>query len=105
MREFLRERRVRRLQEKRAGQFYTGPAAYTTDYALAPRPGFYALADDGRTLLADVPLVCVDDAPGNPDDGSCHYEYAGPKDPPQRAASQREVELRASAVAQSGVDL
>lgn len=105
MREFLRERRVRRLQEKRAGQLYEGPAAYTTDYALVSRPGFYALAEDGSTLLADVPLVCVDDAPGNPDDGSCHYEYAGPKDPPQRTASQREVELKASAVAESGVEL
>lgn len=77
-------------QARRAGQRYDGPACFCDDYAAVPRPGFYALGphpktgQEGAVILADVPLVCVDDAPGDPDDGSCHYEYAGPKDNPYK---------------------
>jgi hypothetical protein len=74
-------------QRLRRGQLYTGPAAWCDDYAAVPRPGFYALTPDGKKILPKVPLVCVDDAPGNALDGSCHYEYAGPKDMPQRQAT------------------
>jgi hypothetical protein len=71
-------------QSQRAGQLYEGPAAWSSDYSLVPRPGFYALDASGKNMLPDVPLVCVDDAGGDPWDGACHYEFAGPKDQPQR---------------------
>lgn len=79
---------TRLKQSRRAGQLYTGPACFCDDYAAVPRPGFYALTPDGRTILPDVPLVCVDDAPGDPDNGACHYEYAGPKDNPYRQGTK-----------------
>lgn len=74
-------------QRLRRGQLYTGPACWCDDYAAVPRPGFYALDSTGKKIRKRVPLVCVDDAPGNALDGSCHYEYAGPKDMPQRQAT------------------
>lgn len=74
--------------QMRRGQLYTGPAAWCDDYTAVPRPGFYALSPDGKSLLPDVPLVCVDDAPGDPNDGACHYEYAGPRDYPQRSGGK-----------------
>lgn len=73
------------------GRLYDGPATWCDDYALVPRPGFYALTDDGKTVLPNVPLVCVDDAPGDSRNGACHYEYAGPKDNPQRRADNTTV--------------
>jgi hypothetical protein len=97
-------------QRRRAGQPYDGPAAWSDDYSAIPRPGYYALTADGKTLLPDVPLVCVDDAPGNALDGACHYEYAGPKDYPQRSAtgeeirSRRTVSLEAEAVGHSSTE-
>jgi hypothetical protein len=30
--------------------------------------------------------VMVDDAPGDPDNGACHLEHAGPKDGPQKTS-------------------
>lgn len=73
------------------GTPYYGPACYCDDYAAVPRPGYYALSEDGREILADRPLVCVDDAPGNPDNPACHYEHAGPTDNPQRRADGTET--------------
>lgn len=92
-------------QSRRAGQRYDGPACFCDDYAAVPRPGFYALTADGRTILPKVPLVCVDDAPGDPDNGACHYEYAGPKDAPYRqGASIVSIEAHeASGTAEVGV--
>lgn len=78
-------------QRLRRGQLYEGPACWCDDYAIVPRPGFYALSADGRTILANTPLVCVDDAPGDVGDGSTHYEYAGPNDMPQRQSTGGEV--------------
>lgn len=80
------EEKLRKAQSARQGQPYDGPACWCDDYQAVPRPGFYALSEDGRSILKEYPLVCVDDAPGNPDDGSTHYEYAGPDDNPYRLA-------------------
>lgn len=74
--------------KSRRGQHYHGHAAWCDDYTAVPKPGFYALTADGKTLLPDVPLVCVDDAPGDPTNGACHYEYAGPRDYPQRSGNK-----------------
>ena len=95
-------------QRLRAGNPYAGPAAWCDDYTAVPRPGYYALTSDGKKLLQGVPLVCVDDAPGNALDGSCHYEYAGPRDYPQRSGSKpveagRVVSLEVEAEGQTGV--
>lgn len=96
-------------QRLRAGQLYQGHAAWCDDYTLVARPGYYALTADGKNVLPGVPLVCVDDAPGDALDGSCHYEYAGQKDYPQRSAtgeeiaSRRIVELEVEAEGQTGV--
>lgn len=89
-------------QRFRAGKAYTGPAAWCDDYALVPRPGYYALSSDGKRVLAGVPLTCVDDAPGDALDGACHYEYAGPKDYPQRQG--RVVALEATASGKTRTD-
>lgn len=83
-------------QRRRAGRRYDGPAAWCDDYQVVPRPGYYALSPDGKHVLAAVPLVCVDDAPGDALDGSCHYEYAGPTDMPQRQG--RVIDMEASMV-------
>lgn len=74
--------------QMRRGQIYTGYATWCDDYTLVPKPGFYALDDSGKQVLADVPLVCVDEAPGDAQDGTCHYEYAGPRDYPQRSGDR-----------------
>lgn len=86
---------ARYRQSRRAGQLYDGPAAWCDDYQLVQRPGYYALDSTGKRLLPDVPLVCVDDAGGDPWDGSCHYEYAGPHDQPQRQGRLVPMEERA----------
>ena len=83
---------IARLRQRlRAGKLYEGPAAYTDDPQLAPRPGYYALDPSGKKLLKNVPLVCVDDAPDDHEDGACHYEYAGRFDYPQRKATGEEI--------------
>lgn len=92
-------------QRRNAGKLYEGYAAYSDDYALVPRPGYYALDPSGKILLPDVPLVCVDDAGGDPWDGSCHYEYAGPKDNPQRQGYVVPPELRANPPADASPDI
>ena len=75
-------------QLRRRGRLYVGPAAWSDDYSAVRRPGYYALSQDGKHLLSGVPLVCVDDAPGDHLDGACHYEYAGPRDYPQRSGGK-----------------
>lgn len=82
-------------QRLRAGRPYTGAAAWCDDYQAVPRPGYYALTADGKRLLSGVPLVCVDDAPGDALDGSCHYEYARPWDNPPAPAPSRSTSRRA----------
>ncbi len=81
---------------KKAGTRYDGPATYCDDYAAVPRPGFYALhvERDGsaRRINPRLRLVYVDDAPGDPDDGSGHFEVAGKRDPVQRPG-ERVVDL------------
>lgn len=77
------------------GEVYEGPASWTTDYSIVDKAGFYALAEDGKTFMQPLlRLVAVDDAPGDPDDGSWHLEVASPHDPPQRAATGEEIEAR-----------
>src|SRR6185503_7344112 len=68
---------------RRPGDRYDGPAAYCDDYALVPRPDFYAL-DPTCKKVTKQRLIYVDDAPGDPEDGSGHYEIAGRRDPVQR---------------------
>jgi hypothetical protein len=84
-----------RFLKPRAGTRWYGPAAYCTDYALVPRPGYYALSDDGKQLRKPLlRLVCVDDAPGDNKDGSCHYEVAGKNDPVQRQGKVVKMKAR-----------
>jgi hypothetical protein len=95
-------------QRARAGKPYDGPAAWSDDYSAVPRPGYYALTPDGKNILSGVPLVCVDDAPGNALDGSCHYEFAGPRDYPQRSGGKPVeqstiVDMQVEAEGQGGV--
>lgn len=73
----------------RAGVVYTGPAGYADEHrGRRIIPGPYALAADGKGLRTPLlRLVSVDDAPGDPDDGSCHYEVAAKNDPPVRAGN------------------
>lgn len=73
------------------GEAYVGPACWSDDYTVVPKPGYYALSEDGKALLVDVPLVCIDDAPGDPEDGSCHYVYAGENEYPQKTAEGKEI--------------
>lgn len=75
----LKQRRLR-------GKLYVGPTAWCDDPQIVAWPGFYALSADGKTILADVPLVCVDDAPGDPEDGSTHFEHRTLREHPQRRA-------------------
>lgn len=84
------------------GDRYEGLAVWTTDYTLVDKPGFYALAEDGRQLL-DPPLrlVGIDETPGDPDDTSWHLVVAGSTDPAQRAATGEEIKV----VPQKIVDL
>lgn len=68
-----------------AGERYEGPAAWCDGPEVGFARGPYALTADGKDLLRPlVRLVMVDDAPGDPDDGACHYEIAGPNDYPQK---------------------
>jgi hypothetical protein len=66
---------------------YTGPRAYVTGEEVDHVPGFYALDEEGRSLILrggkPVRLIHVDLAPEDPDDGREEYLIAGPKDPPQ----------------------
>lgn len=96
--------------QMRRGKLYEGPAAWSDDYTLVPKPGFYALTSDGKRVLPAVPLVCVDDAPGDPKDGACHYEYAGPRDYPQRSGSKNigrgaVIEMEVEAEGHTGVSV
>ena len=93
---------LRRLFGPRPGSRYFGPVAYCDDYSLVGRPGYYALTSDGKAVRKPLlRLVYVDDAPGDPDDPSGHYEVAGPKDPVQRPG--RIVALRADLEGSAGV--
>jgi len=58
------------------GNPWEGYACYSTDPQIG-RPGYYALEDDGKTIREPhVMLTWVDEAPGDDDDGSGHYEVA-----------------------------
>lgn len=100
-------------QRLRRGKPYHGIAVWSDDYTLVPRPGFYAVSGSGpqARLLAKVPLVCVDDAPDDATDGSCHFEYAGPRDYPQRKATGEDVRrgnvvgMEVDAVGQGGLNV
>lgn len=69
---------VNRLLRRQGGR-YDGPYAR---FEIPGHPGvfdFYAVKrgrDGYDAPNYRVPLRCVDDAPGNPDDGACHLEYA-----------------------------
>lgn len=72
-------------RKPRRGSVWTGPSAYI-DQAEAAHlgivPGHWAVTSSGRPAFR---LVCVDDAPGDADDGACHFEVAGKGDPIARA--------------------
>lgn len=82
-------------QKRRAGKRYDGYACWCDDYTAVPRPGFYALDATGKIIQPHIPLVCIDDAPGDPHDGACHYVYAGPKDNPYGQAPTNIVPIEA----------
>ncbi|MBI3936411.1 MAG: hypothetical protein HY323_05495 [Betaproteobacteria bacterium] len=71
----------------RPGDRYDGPVAFTDEDGYKRLPlGYYALTRDGKSLRRPLlRLVWVDDAPGDPDDGSGHYEVAHRSDPPVKA--------------------
>ena len=93
---------LRRLFQPRPGTRYEGHACYTDDYQLVPRPGYYALTDDGKQLRKPLlRLVCVDDAPGDPDGIACHYEVAAKNDPIQKRNAN--VRVKATLHGESGV--
>jgi hypothetical protein len=67
--------------EHEPGSVWEGPATYTTDPHIG-RAGYYALTDDGTTILEPhVMLTYVDEAPRDEEDGSGHYEVADPNEP------------------------
>jgi len=95
---------LRRLFGPKPGTRYEGPACYTDDYQAVPRPGYYALTDDGRNLRKPLMrLVCVDDNPGDPDGRACHYEVASKTDPVQKRNAN--VTVAVNLEGQSGVGL
>ena len=53
---------------------------------------FYPLSKDGEIQL-DKPLVQIDLAPGDPEDGSERFVFAGKHDPPQMIDADSIVEL------------
>lgn len=68
--------RLRKAPTVEPGSTWNGPAAYSTDPHIG-RPGYYALTEDGQEILEPhVMLTYVDEAPGNDEDGSGHYEVA-----------------------------
>lgn len=76
-----------RFKGPKPGERWTGPAAWTDDYAQVERPGFYALTDDGKHLRRPlVRLVVVNDHPDDPENDHWHLEVASKTDPPQRGA-------------------
>lgn len=89
----------------RPGYVWEGPACYTDDYTAVQRPGFYALTEDGKNLIQPpLRLVYIDDAPGDPTDGSGHYEVASATDPVQKwNTGQPIVELKIEVVGQTEV--
>ena len=94
LRRVIRMAKAERKQARRRGQPYTGPVAWCDDPQQVLRPAYYAVSSGGPEgrILADTPLVCVDDAPWDENDGSHHFEYAGPNDYPQRRADGTKVE-------------
>jgi hypothetical protein len=81
---------------------YKGPKAFLSGEYFGPDEdellpaGFYALDEDGRSLLLrsgrPVRLIHVDLAPDDDEDGKEEFLIAGKKDPPQ-AQKGRLVEL------------
>lgn len=78
MRLFQRDNRTSRPA---AGSVWAGPRTYTTDPEIG-RPGYYALEDDGRTLV-DPPilLTCVNVHPEDEEDTEDLYIVANPEEP------------------------
>lgn len=88
---------------------YKGPLTWTTDPEIG-RPGYYALEEDGRTLMdPHVLLTWVDQAPGDAEDGSGYFYVADPDRPyfthhPPHV-DENFVELSAEAEGTGGVDI
>jgi hypothetical protein len=65
------------------GTIWDGPACFTDDYQLVPRPGHYALERSGKRLARPLlRLTYVDHAADDVRDSPGHYIVAGRKDPP-----------------------
>ena len=88
------------------GERWNGPAAWTDDYAMVERPGFYGLTEDGKHLLKPlVRLVAINHKPDDPDDSNWHLEVADKHDPPQKGApSGGHVELEAASNGSSSTE-
>jgi hypothetical protein len=70
------------------GTVFDGLVTYCHDYSLVEKPGYYALGEDGKQLQKPLlRLTWVDDAPGDEDDGSGHYEVSAKTDPISRAGA------------------
>jgi hypothetical protein len=72
----------------KAGSKYSGPKAIFDGEEVDGILAFYALDQDGKTLLKQngkpVRLMQVDEAPGDPDDGSESFYVAAKGDPAQK---------------------
>jgi hypothetical protein len=94
-----------RFRGPKPGTTWNGPAAWTDDYHLVDRPGFYALTDDGKSIRKPlVRLVGVNLNPSDPDDVSWVLRVASKTDPAQLdAPTGRVVDLESVTNGESGV--
>ena len=91
----MNRREHKRLREHQGA--YTGPVAYMDEIDGKPiMRSFYMLTEDGKgPVLPLIRMVSVDDAPGDPEDGSCHYEVAREDDRETRPGNIVDLETRA----------
>lgn len=72
------------------GDVYEGPMAVFDDASVGHLKAFYALTEDGKSLLKvggkPVRLTHIDLAPGDATDGTQEFRVAGKNDPPQQLA-------------------
>ena len=101
--------RIGRSSRPAAGTRWNGPLCYNTDPEIG-RPGFYGLDEEGKmTLDPPVLLTHVDEAPGDPEDGSEHWVVADEDKPYYSHAPNeplaRTVELQSEVAGEGGVNV
>lgn len=101
--------RLGRSNRPAGGSVWYGPLCYSTDPEIG-RPGFYGLDEEGHmTLDPPVLLTHIDEAPGDPDDGTGHWIVADPNEPYFSHApyqpEARLVDLESSVAGEGGVNV